>query len=395
MIPFYRPFFNLTELGAALRPGAGRSEFEAAAAARMGARYGLAFAYGRSGLLAVLRALEIKEAEVVLPAFTCVVVAQAVMASGNRPVFVDIDLADYNMDLDALRRALTPRTRALVATHMYGYPIDIERIRQTVGDERVLIIEDRAQRLVDAGTSEPRLRSDVAVCSFGLNKELCAVQGGLVITDSADLHKRLEAYRAQEMNQHSAQPLLKRWVRLIADYAVYHPLIYGLLSRLGVVGPHHLLGPDSQVTPDKLPADFATSWADFQGRIGLAQLAKLDTIMARRRALAELYARELDGTPGIALPPLVSNANYSYYTLRIPRRDQIGFLRLMLNRGIAVDETYEYALPSLKPYRRYADATYPRAEQAARQVINLPIYPGLGTMQARYVAASVRQILRD
>ncbi len=393
MIPFYRPFFNHAEMLAALRPGQGRAEFEAAAAARMGARYGLAFAYGRSGLFAVLRALEIEQAEVVLSAYTCVVVAQAIAASGNQPVFVDIDLNNYNMDLDALRQALTPHTRAIIATHLYGYPTDIEQIRQIVGDERILIIEDRAQRLLDVGKAAPRLCSDVAICSLGLNKELCAVQGGLVVTNSPDLYQRVADFRERYMNRHASKAALDRWTRLLANYLIYQPAVYGLLSRLGVVGPHHRLDENSNVTSDSLPADAITTWADFQGRIGLAQLAKLDTVVTRRRALAGLYAQALEGTPDIILPPLSANASYSYYTVRILEHDRLDFRQRMLARGVAVDETYEYALPLLKPYRRQANATYPNARSAASQVVNLPIYPGLNATDALDVAASVRHIL--
>ena len=172
MIPFYRPYYNHQELLAALRPGPARREFESAMATRAGARYGLAFAYGHVGLVAAFKALGLTQAEVILPAYTCVVMARAVVASGNRPMFVDIDLADYNMDISALKRALTPRTRAVVATHMYGYPTDVDAIRAAVGDERVLIIEDSALSLHTLSSESGGLRGDLGLFSFGIGKPL-------------------------------------------------------------------------------------------------------------------------------------------------------------------------------------------------------------------------------
>jgi len=395
MIPFYRPCFNHVELIAALRPGVGREAFESAVATQVGARYGVAFAYARSGLVAALRVLEIDQAEIVLPAFTCVVMAQAVLASGNTPVFVDIDLADYNMDLSHLRQALTPRTRAVIVTHMYGYPADVEATRALVGDERALIIEDRAQKLLRSPGQTLPFSGDIGLCSFGINKELCTVQGGVVVTNSPALYEKLRVYRDAEMNRRAAAVWAKRWLRLIANYVVFNQLVYGLLHRAGAVGLSHRLTVESEFKADKLMSDHATALMDFQGRVGLAQLAKLDTATSRRRALAELYARELRDVPGLILPPLMAEASYAYFTLRLPQRDALHFRQRMLEKGVAVDETYEYALPALKPYRAYAHTPCPRAVEAAQQVINLPIYPQLGLSDAQYVARSVRNVLES
>jgi dTDP-4-amino-4,6-dideoxygalactose transaminase len=393
MIPFYRPYFNHAELIAALRPSGDREAFESAVATRLGARYGVAFAYARSGLVAALRVLGISQAEIVLPAFTCVVMAQAVLASGNTPVFVDIDLADYNMDLNCLRQALTSRTRAVIVTHMYGYPADVEAVRTLVGDERVLIIEDRAQKLLRSPGQILPFSGDVGLCSFGINKELCTVQGGVVVTNSPALYEKLRVYRDAEMDRRSAAVWAKRWLRLIANYVVFNKPVYGWLHRTGAVGLSHRLTAESAFQADKLMSDHATALMDFQGRIGLAQLAKLDTATSRRRALAELYARELRDVLGLVLPPLAPEASYAYFTLRVPQRDALHFRQRMLEKSVAVDETYEYALPTLKPYRAYAHATYPHAVEAAQQVINLPIYPQLGLSDAQYIARSVRDVL--
>jgi len=195
MIPPYQPNLDWHELLAVLRPGAGRSEFESALAARVGARYGIAFAYGRSGIVAACRALGLTQAEVIIPAFTCHVVAEAVVVSGNRPVFVDIDLADYNMDISAMKDALTSQTRAIIATHMHGYPTDVEAIRATAGDDRILIIEDSA--LLGPLNSRPGgtglCGGDMAFFSFGHGKHLYTVKGGVIVTNSADLYEKIKA----------------------------------------------------------------------------------------------------------------------------------------------------------------------------------------------------------
>jgi len=395
MIPFYRPYFDHAELLAALRPGRGRDEFESAVARRIGARYGVAFAYGRSGLIATLKALGLGQAEVILPAYTCEVVAQAVVASGNKPVFVDIDLADYNMDLDKIKSALTPQTRVIVATYMFGYPTDVDEIRAIAGNEHIIIIEDRAQGLLSSYAGGTALRGDIGLCSFGSNKQLSTVQGGVIVTNSNDLYEKIKTYRDSHMNLRSASSYAKRWMRLIASYLVFSKPMYGLLQRMGLVGWDSRQDERSASSLEDMARDYTGVFMDFQRRVGLVQLGKLETIVSQRRALAELYDGELRDIPGLSPAPIIAGATYAYYTLRVNRRDEVNFQPRMLAQGVAVDQVYDYALPYLESYRSYAKGEYPRAEQAAREVVNLPIYPGLGAENARYVAEATRRVLQE
>jgi perosamine synthetase len=395
MIPFYRPYFDHSELLAALRPGGGRAKFESAVAGRLGVRYGIAFAYGRSGIVAALKALEIEQAEVILPAYTCEVMAQAVVASGNRPVFVDIDLADYNMDLGKIKNALSARTRAIIATYMFGYPTDVDAIRSIADDERIIIIEDRAQGMLSSFAGTAELRGDIGLCSFGPNKQLSTVQGGMIVTNSYAHYEKIKAYRDSHMDRRSVDFYAKPWMRLLASYVVFRQPTYGLLQRIGLMGWNDRLDQSSDSPQPTLPRNYAATYMDFQGRIGLAQLNKLEIIVSKRRALAEMYDCELRDIAGLRSAPMIPGATYAYYTLRIRQRDEINFPLRMLAQGVAVDQTYDYGVPLLKAYRIDARGEYPCARQAAREVVNLPIYPGLSTDNARYVAESARRAIQE
>jgi perosamine synthetase len=390
----YRPDFDWQELLAVLRSGTGRSEFESALAARVGARYGIAFAYGRSGILAACRALGLAQAEVIMPAYTCRVVTEAVVASGNRPVFVDIDLADYNMDVRALKDALTSQTRAIIATHMFGYPADVKAIRATAGDDRILIIEDAALLgPVNSGPGADGRRGDITIFAFGHGKHLSTIQGGVVVTDSADLYEKLKAYRDREMNGLPWKVRARRLARLMNGYMMLNASLLEVLDRIHQTGPMRRVSDQLGLTRVAMPDDYDTALADFQGRMGLAQLRKFDAILAKRRAWAEFYDRELRDVPGISLPPIIAGATYAPYTLRVERRDEIGFSQQMHAQGAKVATSFDYVLPYMKPYRPYARGAYPRAEQAAREVVNLPNYTGLSATGARHIVESIRRSL--
>ncbi len=394
MIPFYRPFFDHSELFAALRPGQGRDEFESSVANRLGVQYGIAFAYGRSGIIAALKALGLQGVEVILPAYTCEVMAQAVVASGNRPVFVDIELADYNMNLAKIKNALTLQTRAIVATYMFGYPTDVDAIRAMTGDERIIIVEDRAQGLLSSCSGTTALRGDIGLCSFGPNKQLSTVQGGVIVTNSHDHYEKIKACRDHSMSRSYAGSNAKHWMRFIAGYLVFRKPVYEFLQRTGLIGFNSHVDDSHDSSSSTLPRNYNSTFADFQARIGLAQLRKSDAIRKKRIALAEVYDRELRDIPGLCPAPIIPGASYAYYSLRIKRRDQINFVSRMLAQGVAVDQTYDYAVPWLKAYRGYASNEYPCAEQAAHEVINLPVYPDLSTESAQYVAGCVRRALQ-
>ncbi|MCL5959910.1 MAG: DegT/DnrJ/EryC1/StrS aminotransferase family protein [Chloroflexi bacterium] len=395
MIPFYRPYFDHSELLAAVLPGAGREAFESAVASALGARYAIAFSYARSALFAALKAMGFQEVEVVLPAFTCAVVAQAVVASGNQPAFADIDPSDFIMDIDSLKNAITPRTRAIVATHLYGYRADVDAIRAVAGDERIIVIEDRAQSLMPSASRSGELKGDIGLCSFGPNKQLSTVQGGVLVTNSADLFERIKTFREREMSRPSTRTRVKRSVRFLAGYLAFRSPMYEFLR-----GARRLAGKtrddESEASSGRLlPDDYRVTYADFQARIGLAQLGKWCSIVAERRTLAELYHRALAHLPGITLPPIVRGATFAYYSVRVVGQDPTILCRRMLAQGVAVDRTYSYALPYVGAFRRYAQGEYPCALQASREVVNLPIYPGLSTTKAQQVVAGVSHSLRS
>jgi dTDP-4-amino-4,6-dideoxygalactose transaminase len=233
------------------------------------------------------------------------------------------------------------------------------------------------------------LRGDLGLFSFGAGKPLSTFEGGVLVTNSSDIYEQTKAYRDKKMNESSFRAQVKRWTRFLTSYLVFRRWIYDLWHWYRAKPIHHVRS-EFNLPPDYMPSDIAIAYPDFQARVGLVQLRKLDRMLTRRRTLAKLYNHELRGCPGIHLAPLVDNATYAYYTLRVPRRDETGFRRRMFSRGVGVDQVYNYALPHLKPYRSFARKAYPHATQVASEVINLPCYPDLSEAQARYIAACVR-----
>jgi perosamine synthetase len=392
----YRPNFDWRELLELLCPANGRSEFESALAARVGARFGIAFAYGRSGIVTACKALGLTQVEIIVPAFTCGVIPEAVAVSGNRPTFVDIDLTDYNMDINAIKQAITPQTRAIIATHMYGYPTDIEAIRAIIGDERIVIIEDSALLGPVAGCSgEAGIHGDIALYSFGPGKHLYTIQGGILVTNSATLYEKIKACRDQDMGRLPWKVWAKRLARLMTGYMMLNSSILEAWNKVNRAGPMMRVRSRLGLKHVNMPADYATAFANFQGRVGLAQLRKFDSIVDKHRAWAEFYTSELRDAPGITPAPIIPGATYSLCTIRVKGRDEVSFRRRMLARGIEVGTAFNYVAADKPSYHSGVKGRFPRAEQAAREVVNLPNYPGLSKADVQYIVEASRAVSKE
>ena len=151
MIPRFRPIIGAAEFRALFSAKSERvAAFEHAFADKTGVSGAIAFPYGRSALWAFLKAVGVTGSEVVMPPYTCSVVAHAVALSGNQPRFVDIQLTDYNMDLGRLEEAISEKTRAVIPTHIFGYPVDMDRLTSIVANaekkygQKIWVIEDCA-----------------------------------------------------------------------------------------------------------------------------------------------------------------------------------------------------------------------------------------------------------
>lgn len=367
-----------------------------------GARHGLAFAYGHAAFYALFKALNLTRAEVILPAYTCSIMPEVVVATGNTPVFVDIDLADYNMDLNALKSAITTETRVIVATHMFGYPVDVDAIREIANDRHIIIVEDAALMFPRSVHDLGGLRGDVSLFSFGPGKPLFAIRGGVMITSDAALYEKLRSYRDKEMNCLPPKERVKRWMLLMVHYLLSNETVYGVIQRLGFSkkGLHVLasrLRPsgDADRHPTSLiPSDFATRFADFQARLGLVQLRKADRVCSYHQTLARRYDEALHGISNLTPAPVVEGASYSLYPVRVKNRDAINFIQKMRAKGIETARVFN-DLSNLTRFQPYVRGFYPCAEQAGREAVSLPAHTDLTEQQTHYVANGIRQVLAN
>jgi dTDP-4-amino-4,6-dideoxygalactose transaminase len=314
-------------------------------AARAGVRHGVGVGSGTDALRLALSAVGVRPGdEVITPAFSFVASASTIVMAGARPVFVDIDPATYGLDPDALEAALTSRTRAIVAVHLYGHPSPIDRIAALADRHGVALVEDAAQAVGASWAGRPIGGWGAVAClSFYPTKNLAACgDGGMLLTARDDVAAHL------------------RRLRHHGDIGRYEHVELGYCSRLDEV----------------------------QAAMLRVKLARLDAWTEARRRLAARYRAGLAGLP-IGLPTEDPRARHVYhqFVVRHPRRDALA--KVLTDLGVGTMVHYPRAVPE-QPLFGLDGERWPQACRAAREVLSLPCYPEMTDAEIDGVIAAVR-----
>ncbi len=332
-----------------LRQGSVTAEFEAAFAARVGARHAVAVSSGTAALHLAYLALFRPGDEVIVPSFTFVATATMLIAVGAVPVFADIDPRTFTLSVDDARRRITERTRGIVGVHLFGNACDIHGLAELAGEHDLTLVWDAAQALGSEYRSRDVGGFASAVCySFYPSKTITTGEGGMVATDDDALAATLRRTRSH-----------------------------------GAAGKyvHTVLGFNFRMT-------------DFQAALGCEQLRRLDEYVGCRRKNAELLTSGLQGLEGLATPFVPDHSGHSFHQYSIlVDEDVVGVSRDDLSRLLAakgVETAVHYPRPlHRQPLFSGADAELPVSETVCQQILSLPVHPNLSSEQIDWVTDSV------
>ena len=325
---------------------------EEAVAAYHGVKHAVAVASGTDALHLALIAAGIKRGdEVITTPFTFIATAEAISYVGAVPVFIDIDPDTFNMDVAKIEAAITKKTKAIIPVHLYGHPVDMDRVMAIAKKHGLRVIEDCAQSFgAEWKGKKTGAFGDIGCFSFFPSKNLgCYGDGGMVVTDDPKLAEHMLSLR-----NHGSH------VRY------YHDEI-GFNSRLDEV----------------------------QAAILRVKFNHIDEYNKKRRDNAALYTEYL-AAAGVQTPSEQAGTKHVFhqYTIKIKNRDNV---KQKLDAGGVTSSMIYYPVP-LHLQAAYKDlgmkpGSLPRAEQVAAEVLSLPMYPELTGEQIRQVADAVKKAL--
>ena len=332
--------------------------FENAWSEFCGARYAVACCNGTAALHLALLALGVRPGdEVIVPTLTFVATANAVTYCGAVPVFVDSEPRTWNLDPAQIEALITPRTRGIIAVHLYGHPADMDELRAIAARHGLFLLEDAAE--AHGATYKGRRAGslgDAATFSFYGNKIISTGEGGMVLSDNLELIEQVRLLRGQGLD-----PQRRYWFPVI--------------------------GYNYRMT-------------NIAAALGLAQTEKIDWQLARRREVASWYKEELEDFPAVRLQTVEPWAEHSYWMFNVllegewrHSRDEV--MARLSEQGIETRPVF-YPLSMLPPYR---EATKPRsfpvAEEIARRGITLPTHAGLGREDVAYICDALKAAHRS
>ncbi len=393
MIPRLKPWLGKKELRAAFSRSKGDDvrKFEKTFAREVGQKHAVAFPYGRTGLIFLLNALNLRGKEIICPAYTCVVVPHAITYSGNRPVFVDSQPSDFNMDLDRVPDAVNENTGAIIATSIFGYPVDLDKlnvIRKTY--PHIHIIQDCAHSFSAEWKGTPVQKHGVAAV-YGLNisKLITSIFGGMITTDDEALADTLRYQRSKCLKTPGPGKTIRRLLYLLAIYPTFSNWVYGFINRLERSGLLDLFVKYYDEGKIDMPSDYLEQMTNLEARVGLVQLKKYRQIIDRRRALASYYNQTLFGIKGLKLPPLVEGATYSHYVPMVEDRNR--FLDFFLKQGVQLGWLIEYCIPHMSSYGQKQGGAYCIAAKMSESAINIPLFSGIGNASIERIVDLFKQ----
>lgn len=335
------------------------ARFEHALAAQVKRRHAIAVCNGTAALDAVVEALQLGPGdEVILPAFTIISCIGQIVRSGATPVLVDSDPLTWNMDVGSIASRITSRTKAILAVHLYGLPVDMDPLLELARRHGLPVIEDAAEMLGQQYRGRP-CGSFGAISTFSLyaNKHVTCGEGGVIVTDNDDLAESCRSLR-------------------------------NLCFQPGRRFVHERLGWNLRLT-------------NLQAAVALAQLERLDHTIARKRRMGQRYAELLRGLPGVQLPmSATSYAESVYWVFGLVLDESRGIDAATAMSRLATEgvDTRPFFCPMhLQPVLRtrglFAHDAHPVAERLYRYGFYLPSGLALTDTQVEQVAERVWKVL--
>jgi perosamine synthetase len=292
--------------------------------------------------------------EVILPSFTFVATAEAVVLAGGKPIFTDIDPETYTLSPQAIEKAITKKTKAIVPVDLYGLPADIKPIKEIAAKNDIVVIEDCAQSHGATYEGKPAgALVDLACWSLYAAKNIGTGEGGVVTTDNDQLSETI------------------RMIRTHGEKVKYTSVILGTNYRM----------------------------TEIQAAIGIVQLRRLPDFFAKRTKNAQRLTKHLEKTDKIKLPPQLKNRKSSWYlyTVRIKEATENtrnNIIKEMHNKGIGAEAYYPTPIHQMPYYKEnFRKINLPETEKAAKQVLSLPIHPSVTEEQIDVIAKTFLELI--
>ncbi len=331
------------------------TEFEKNFAKFAGVKHAVAVNTGTAALHSAVVSSGVKQGdEVILPSFTFVATAEAVVLAGGKPAFADIDAQTYNLSPSAVEKSITKNTKAILPVDLYGFSADMKPMREIAAKHGLALVEDAAQAHGATYAGKPAgTFADAACWSLYASKNMTTGEGGIITTDNDQIAETL------------------RMIRTHGEKAKYSSLMLGTNYRM----------------------------SEVQAAIGNVQLQKLPSFVAKRRQNAQQLTKILEKSSRLILPWESKDRQHSWYLYTARLKDgteteRNKIVEELKKKGIGSEVYYVNPVHQMPFYREnFGSTKLPETDKASKQVFSLPIHPGVKAEQVDYIGKTVLSLL--
>ncbi|MDH5385828.1 MAG: DegT/DnrJ/EryC1/StrS family aminotransferase [Candidatus Aminicenantes bacterium] len=371
-IPLFKIFWDEEDIravkgvikrGAYWTTGPQSKEFEKMIAEYIGTKYAVVFNSGTSALHAAVLAHNIKKGdEAIVPAFTFIATANALLFAGARPVFADIESKTFGLDPEDVKEKITDKVKAIIPVHYGGSPCLIRELKEIAEDYNLILIEDAAEAF-GAKIKDKKVGTfgDSAMLSFCQNKVITTGDGGAVVTDSREIYEKLKLIRSHGRLEDT-------------DYF------------------------SSWKDVDYVTLGYNYRMSDITAALGISQLEKIDKIIQMRRKNAEQMNARFSEIRSITPPKPPSGFYHIYqmYTVRVKegKKTRDNLAKHLADTGVTA-KVYFYPVHLTHFYKNELKyhCRLPVTEEISEQVLTLPMYPSLTTREMDYIVEETKTFL--
>ncbi len=359
---------------------------------------------GRVALYAILKALGIgKGNEVILPAFTCVVVPNALIYLGAKPVYVDVNPQTFNMDVEKIEEKITPKTKVILAQNTFGLSSDLDKIREVADKHGLWVVEDCAHGL--GGTYKGCKNGTVADAAFfstQWNKPFSTGLGGIAVAKDTEVAQRLKELERRAVKPSKREELMLKALLSIREKVVSSDTYWLALKTYRFLSQKNIIVGSSQgyeLERPVMPEDFLKGFTQTQAKKGLEYFQKvngkyrIDLIIRHRKRVANHYKKMLTEF-GLEPPYEPDYAEHTYLRFPLLVKDRKKFFHLAEKEKV---ELGDWFLSPIHPVQKnfelwgYSYGENPIAEFASGHIVNLPTHEKVGDREMERIYSFLKK----
>ncbi|HHE04484.1 MAG TPA: DegT/DnrJ/EryC1/StrS family aminotransferase [candidate division WOR-3 bacterium] len=341
-------------------------EFEKKIAEYVGTKYALTFNSGTSALHTLLLVHDVKGGEVIVPSFTFIATANAIILAGGTPVFAESEAETYGLDSEDVRRRINKHTKAIIALHYGGFPSkEIKELRRIADENNILLIEDAAESLgASIGKKKVGTFGDSAIFSFCQNKVISTGEGGVIVTDSKEVYEK-----AKYLRSHGRVELSEDYFSSVKDN-------------------------------DYIQVGYNFRMPTMSAALGLSQLNKINKIIEKRRKNAHYLNKNFSKIEGLVTPKELDGHYqvYQMYTVQVGDEKTRNALQQHLVKKGIMSKIYFNPVHLKTIYKEgynYREGRLPRTEALSKKVLTLPLYADMRREELDYIISSVKEFFES